>query len=136
MKFLSSAGTSSFARLIACCLGCLALLSAGCGKSDREAKDWAYAATNVLGTFETQTPVRLARVVQAVDGAMKELEYFKGQTDNNGTEAVLTYRGRGDTQVTVKLKQFADYTNIKVRCGLLGEEAQARDILARIYKQL
>ena len=112
------------------------LVCGGCGKSEKEAQQWAYAASYTLGSLETQTPAKLALTIAAFDATMKEMEFFKGATDTKPSEAVLSYRGRGDITVVVKLKEFPNYTNIKVRCGLLGEEALGREILSKFYRRI
>lgn len=112
------------------------LLVGGCGRRDAQAQQWAATATNTLGTLETQTDRKLVVTVAAFDAAMKELGFLKGETDVKLTEAVLTYRATADTLVTVKLKEFPSYTNIKVRCGLLGDETLSRQILAKFHRAL
>ncbi|HYC70408.1 MAG TPA: DUF3568 family protein [Opitutaceae bacterium] len=107
----------------------------GCGRGEERAQAWAASATNTLGTLETQTDHKLTPTVEAFDSAMKELGYFKGETTLKLTEAALTYRGSGDTVVSVKLKEFPTYTNIKVRCGVMGDESLSRRILARAHRE-
>lgn len=116
-------------------LAVIVLLSlTGCGRSEQEAQRWAATASNTLGTLETQAQHKLAPTVAAFDAAMKELKFEKGETDLKPTEASLTYRS-ATTVVSVKLKEFPAYTNIKVRCGVLGEETLSRQILAAAYRE-
>lgn len=122
-------------RLLVALLLVLPLLTAGCGRSEEEARQWAATATNTLGTLETQTAHKLPRAIAAFDAAMKDLEFPKGETDVKTTEAVLTYRS-ATTVVTVKLKEFPAYTNIRVRCGVMGEETLSRQILAAVHRKL
>jgi hypothetical protein len=112
----------------------IALFLTGCGPSEEKAQQWAATASNTLGTLETQTDKKLAPTVEAFDAAMKELQFLKGEVVLNPTEASLTYRS-ATTVVSVKLKEFPAYTNIKVRCGVMGEETLSRQILAAVYKE-
>ena len=111
-------------------------LATGCGHTEEEARAWALSASNTLGTLETQTPTTLDDTIEAFDAALAGLGWQKGGTERKELEAVLTWRGPTGTTVTVKLKRFPAYTNIKVRAGLLGEETLARDILAQAYRRL
>lgn len=107
----------------------------GCGRSEEKAQAWAATATNTLGTLETQTDRKLAPTVEAFDAAMRKLQFEKGETELKPTEASLTYRS-ATTVVSVKLKEFPAYTNIKVRCGVMGDETLSRQVLAAVHKEL
>lgn len=100
-----------------------------CGRIDRDS--WALKARNTLGTLECQTDAKLQRVVRAFDSAMGDLGYRKKDADVKTVEAVLTYEGTGT--VTVKIKEFPTFTNIKVRAGVMGDEELTRKILDRAY---
>ena len=62
--------------------------------------------------------------------------YTKTKTKNKEAEAVLTFRGADDEKVTLKLKEFPDYTNIKIRIGWVGDGGLSRKILERVYLRL
>lgn len=108
---------------------------AGCGRSEEKAWQWAATATNTLGMLEIRTDRKLAPTIAAFDAAMQDLEFEKGEAEIKTIEAVLTYR-TATTVVTVKLKEFPDYTNIRLRCGVMGEETLSRQILAAVHRRL
>ena len=102
-----------------------------------EAEVWAASAQNILGSVELQAPDRtLSDLLEAFHAASEEFGYHSTRTRLKETEAVLTYRGREDAKIIVKLKEFRGFTNIKVRCGLTGNDALSRKLLERVYARL
>lgn len=107
------------------------------GSSDLDAKVWAASARNILGSVEVKAPdASLLTVRDAFDAVTGEMGYVPTSSRVKKVEAVLVYRGTGDVKITVKLKEFSDFTNIKVRVGITGDEALSRELLKQVYSRL
>ena len=96
----------------------------------------AASATNILGSVESRTDEKLRPVMSAMKAALEEIGYVQTESRVKPIEAVLTFRGKDDAWISVKLKEFPEFTNIKIRCGLTGNDALSRQILQRVYTRL
>ena len=114
----------------------LAAVAPTIAKEEKDAELWVASASNVVGWLETRTEADMKKTIAAFDKTLESLGYFKIAPQLKESEAVLTYRAKDDTKVWVKLKQFSSFTNIKVRCGLIGDDDLSREILKRVYAKL
>ena len=105
--------------------------------ADLDAKVWAASARNILGSVEVKAPDEsLLSVRDAFDATAEEMGFVPTSSRVKEQEAVLVYRGSGDTKITIKLKEFSDFTNIKIRFGILGDESLSRRMLELVYPRL
>jgi hypothetical protein len=103
---------------------------------EKEAELWAATSKNMMGSVEVKADARLVAVQEAFEGVLGEMSYTKTKTKKKDAEAVLTFRGADDEKITLKLKEFPDYTNIKIRIGWTGNGGLSRKILERVYLRL
>ena len=103
---------------------------------EKEAELWAATSKNMMGSVEVKADAQLGSVQEAFEGVLGEMGYTKTKTKKKEVEAVLTFRGADDEKLTLKLKQFSDYTNIKIRIGWTGNGGLSRKILERVYLRL
>lgn len=118
-------------------MGGLSLLFlGGCVTPEPSVSDPVNTANYFFYTLESRVDAELREVIEAFDETMEELQFVRTDIDREEENAVLTYRGAGDVGVTVKLKELANYTNIKIRYGLTGHEHQSRRILEQVVDDL
>ena len=103
---------------------------------EKEAELWAATSKNMMGSVEVKADARLVAVQEAFEGVLTEMGYTKTKTKKKDVEVVLTFRGTDDEKITLKLKEFPDYTNIKIRIGWTGNGGLSRKILERVYLRL
>lgn len=102
----------------------------------KEAELWAATSRNIMGSVEVKADARLALVQEAFEAVLTEMDYTKTRIRKKEVEAVLTFRGADDEKITLKLKEYPDYTNIKIRIGWTGNGPLSRKILERVYLRL
>lgn len=112
------------------------LLATGCISPEPNTADPVNTANYLLNTLESRSASALPEVMEAFDETLEALGFVRTDLDREGDDAVLTYRGEDDLGITVKLKRFTDYTNIKIRYGLTGHEHQSRRILSGVVERL
>ena len=112
------------------------LLLGGCVTPEPNAADPVNTGNYLLNTFESRLDASIEKTVEAFDDTMKSMEFIRTDIDRKESEAVLTYRGAGDTGVEVKLKRFPDYLNVKIRYGIVGNEHQSRRIFSSVVDRL
>jgi len=104
--------------------------------TEEDAELWALTSKNILGSVEIKVKARLDPVQEAFESVLAQLAFTATRTKKKEVEAVLTFRGADNEKVTVKLKEFPDYTNIKIRIGWMGNGPLSREVLKRVYLQL
>jgi len=102
----------------------------------KEAELWAATSKNIMGSVEVKADARLALVQEAFEAVLTEMDYTKTKTRKKEVEAVLSFRGADDEKITLKLKEFPEFTNIKIRIGWTGNGPLSRKILERVYLRL
>jgi hypothetical protein len=117
-------------------LGLLGVLSAQ-ADTDLDAKVWAESSSNLFGWVDVEAQaVTLDHVQSAVESVLSEMGYVRTENRRKEKEAVLVFRGANDQKIAVKLKQFDDYTNIKIKVGWAGNGGLSRLILQNVYPKL
>ena len=115
----------------------LGSVSAWGGDANLKAEVWAASARNILGSVEIKAvDESLLTVRDAFDAAAEEMGFVPTSSRVKDIEAVLVYRGPGDMKITVKLKEFSSFTNIKLRFGITGDEALSRRMLELVHARL
>ena len=105
--------------------GCAALLvgaAAGAG-------GMAYSQ----GELRNTESVALADAHKAAERAVKDLKFAVIKSQVDGLAGVIEARTASDQKVTIKTKQVAaKSTEVRIRVGLLGDEAASRQVLSRM----
>jgi len=120
-------------------LACAALFALGlfpaCTTNVQLNDDGTVVGEYKLGYLYVKPGQTLERVHTAVKKAFKDLGYLQvgDETDKSG-EVELRARDPRDTMVTVELKDFTTYTNIKIRCGASGNLAQEQQVYQAITR--
>src|SRR5690606_36835453 len=86
--------------------------------------------------LEARSYADLYDVQEAFDAVMTEQGFTRTRIDRAADTVSLTYRGEGDVGVQVKLKSESDYTNLRIRYRMLGDEYQSRRILEGVVEHL
>jgi len=109
------------------------LASAG---TEREAELWAASSKNIMSSVEIKADPRLDPIREAFEAVLADMDYAKTKARKKPVEAALIFRGADDVRITLKLKEFPDYTNIKIRVGWAGNAPLSREILKEAYLRL
>ena len=81
-----------------------------------------------LGYLIAKPGQSLERVHTAVQKAFKDLGYLQVGDKETPGEIELSARDAHDTLISVELKDFTTYTNVKIRCGMSGGLAQEQQV--------
>ena len=81
--------------------------------------------------------VDLDKAWNAVQAAMKDMEYAVTAKQKDAASAKLTARGAGDKKIVVSLaKESGTVTKIGIRVGTLGDKTLSFQILEKIRSHL
>ena len=89
-----------------------------------------------MGSVEIKADARLDPVREAFEAVHTEMDYTRTKTKKKEVEAIPTFGGSDDDKITVKLKEFGDFTNIKIRIGWAGNGPLSRKILEQVYLRI
>ena len=107
--------------------GCAALLVGGAAAAG------AGTVIYVTGELRSSEAVSLDRAWDAVQAAMKDMEYAVTDKEKDATTAKLTARGAGDKKIVVSLrKESGTVTRIGIRVGTMGDRTISYQILEKI----
>jgi hypothetical protein len=120
-------------------LVCAALLLAGATLSGCTSVQVSDANKTIgeykFGYLNVQPLQPFEKVRDATKKAFKDVGYFLVQDELAALgECELRARTPDDSVVTVKLKNFGSYTNVKIRHGLRGELAPEQQLYQAIEK--
>jgi hypothetical protein len=88
-----------------------------------------------IGYLYVKPTQPLDKVREATKKAFKDLEYLQvGDDEATPGETELRARDSHDTLITVKLKDFTAYTNVKIHCGVMGDLAHSQQIYQAIER--
>jgi hypothetical protein len=91
----------------------------------------------VTGELKATEEAPLAKVWDATDKAMKELEFKPTLQQKDAVSARIVARTAADKKVEVNLARVTDkLTEVRVRVGTFGDESLSRLILQKIQKGL
>ena len=102
----------------------------------KEAELWAATSKNIMGSVEVKAYARIGPVQDAFEAVLTEMGFTKTKTRKKDVDAVLTFRGTDDEKITLKLKEYPDFTHIKIRIGWFGNGSLSREILEGVYLRL
>ena len=87
----------------------------------------------VRGELDTTIAEDYNSVVNATRAAIKDLEFAKVTDNKDALKAVLVARTALDKKIEINLSNSGkNLTNIKIRVGLIGDEALSHAILEKI----
>jgi hypothetical protein len=114
--------------VVALTSGCLAVVAAaGAG----------VAVAYNKGTLEAWLEAGFGRSVQAANQAVEQLGLVKISEKTDGPSNLLTVRTVTDEKIEIKLTRSGDsFTQVKIRAGLLGDEALSQTVLRKIKDNL
>ncbi len=121
--------------------GLLSLMAVfvGCGTNliDRPTPDDPLnSAVYRFNFIDSRTYAEMDTVIDAVNSVMEAEGFTRTRMDRKRAEAELVFRGSGDLPVTVKLKDFEYYTNIRIRYRMTGDEYQSRRLLEMVITEI
>ena len=104
--------------------GCLAV-AAGAGAG--------AAVAYVRGELKATVSAGYEATVQAVNSAVKDLEFAKVSEKHDALEDIIVARTAADKKVEIRTEHLTrDSTTVKIRVGLLGDESLSITILDKI----
>ncbi len=72
----------------------------------------------------------------AVKAAFKNLNYLQTGDDVTPGEIKVSATDQHDTAVSVELKDYTSYTEVKIRCGVSGDLSQEQEVYKAIERNL
>ena len=124
--------------LIALSMGLVIGASVEAARSDEEVIRKTQTADYNLITGNWD--VRLEMSSEAIAGEFKrylpELDYALVEEDRDEDRINLTFRGKGDDKLVIKLKPMGKETNVRIRHGLTGSEAKSLQLFSYVYKRM
>jgi hypothetical protein len=124
-------------KLVSACTALLALgLFSACTTAVQISDDGRIVGEYKLGYLYVKPAQSLERVHEATQKAFKDLGYLQVGDKETPGEFELSARDSHDTLVQVELKDFTTYTNVRIRCGLPGDLAQAQQVYQAIARHL
>jgi hypothetical protein len=115
-------------KLMIACTALVALgLFSGC-TTVQLSDDGSVIGEYKLGYLYAKPGQSLERVHKAVKKGFNDLGYLQVGDKETPGEVELSARDSNDTLITVELKDFTTYTNVKIRCGLSGGLAQEQQV--------
>jgi|GEM_PF-2695281 len=112
-------------------IGCVSALT-----SEPSPDDPLNSAIFRVNMLDARSHASLETVREAFDTVMVAEGFTRTRLDRTDNEAELTYRGEGDVPVVVKLKTFEEFTNIRIRYRLTGDEHLSRRLLEKVIQEL
>lgn len=107
--------------------GCLAV-AAGAG---------AGAVAWVRGDLEASLNARFDRTVNATNKAIEQLGFAKLSEQKDALLGTIVARNAADKKIEIKLNTVADnVTKVRIRVGVIGDEALSMTILEKIKSNL
>lgn len=129
--------TSLPARLLAVSLlllpvamtpGCVAVVAGAAG---------AGAVAWVRGELDATVSARFDDVVAAANRAVADLQFAKVSEKKSAIDAEIVARTGQDKRIVIRLDRTSDtLSRVRIRIGLVGDEALSRLILDKINAQL
>lgn len=119
--------------------GVLLLTTAGCAAAliGGGVALGAGAVAYVKGDLNTVEEVGMDQLWLACQSAVAEMGYSIVSRKKSGLRASLRAKASDDKDITIKLKERTpNVTEMSIRVGILGDEAQSRLILKRIRERV
>jgi hypothetical protein len=108
--------------------GCVAVVAGAAG---------AGAVAYTMGKLEARLDAPFDKVVPAANRALKQLQFADVSERQDALDAILRARTAEDKKVEVKISRVGpDSSNVKIRVGLIGDEARSLAILDKIKANL
>ena len=110
--------------------------------SEEEAiKQVQSANYNVItGNWDVELPGSGSAIAAEFKKHMPNLDYHlvdKESAKKKGDDRItLTFRGAGDQRVIVKLKENDGTTNVRIRVGLVGNEAKSIELFKYVFQHM
>ncbi|MGA3006998.1 MAG: DUF3568 family protein [Opitutaceae bacterium] len=117
---------------------CMALLAVGlfsaCTTNVQLNDEGSVTGEYKVGYLYVKPAQSLVRTHEAVKKAFKDLGYLQVGDQESPGEIEMRARDSHDTSITVELKDFTTYTNVKIRCGAGGSLAQEQEVYRAIAR--
>lgn len=127
-RILTSLGAAAALALLAGSTGCLAV-AAGAGAG--------AAVAYVRGELEANVSDNYDDTVAATNKALQQLSIAKISEKRDALVAVIIARNAADKKIEVRLDNLArELTKVRIRVGLMGDEALSLAILEKIKSNL
>lgn len=85
------------------------------------------------GELKNTESVALATAHRAAERAVKDLKFVVIKSQLDGLGGLIEARSASDQKISIKTKQISTKaTEVRIRVGLLGDEAASRQILSRM----
>ncbi len=89
----------------------------------------------ITGNWDVRQKGDPVEISKAFKKHLPNVDYHLVEEKTNGSGRItLTFRGEGDQRAIVKLKQFEEETNVRIRVGIVGSEAKSSQLFAYVYK--
>lgn len=120
-----SIATLALASLLS---GCMVVAAGAAG---------AGAVAYVRGELESNIARNIDDVYRATQRTVQELEFARISEQKSAVDAVVVSRTALDKKIEIKLQRTsAELTKVRIRVGLIGDEALSLSILERINAEL
>ncbi len=89
----------------------------------------------IVGNWDVRQKGEPAEISKDFKNHLPNIEYHLVEEKTNGRGRItLTFRGDGDQRAIVKLKQYGEETNVRIRVGIVGSEAKSSQLFSYVYK--
>jgi len=110
--------------------------------SEEEAMRIAQSSryNRITGNWEVEVTHSSKRIADSFKSQMPALEYHLVEEGTAGKDSrrrtVLTFRGKGDQRVVIKLMEGEQNTKLRIRFGLTGNQTKSSDLFKYVYQRI
>lgn len=90
----------------------------------------------ITGNWDVQLEMSSEDIAKEFKKYLPEIEYVLVEEEQDEDNIVLTFRGKGDEKLVIKLKPMGKETNVRIRSGLTGSESKSLQLFSYVYKRM